>query len=319
MIRLRFFTVLLFSVVVTAWCLTDSISIGETSVEWLSFMTSSPAITFTVTPTHVWYATDIEVGRYTLNKMKEKIVCKNLGAIPTSGVTTIVADASGTVWFGTSKGIAITADNGISFKNLTTTQGLPANEITVIRPSENGTVFIGTHAGLAIYNKGEISILTQDDGLSGNDIRDIDIDENGKAWFATNRGVCSFDGKTWQKYNSSSGLTEPDAHLVAWDPRRDELWVAAGEKSVFSWDGKEWNEFMDLQKDITSIMIDTQSRVWIGSKNGLIKYNESEWLTDPSGIGFTATQVNHMFRDTNGNLWFALVNSVLMMKNPYPY
>ena len=76
---------------------------------------------------------------------------------------------------------------------------------------------------------------------------------------------------------------------------------------------------MDIQPDITCIMVDSQSRIWFGAMTGVLKYNGFEWVTDPAKVGFPAAVVNDMYRDSAGDLYFALDNGILHMTNPYPY
>jgi ligand-binding sensor domain-containing protein len=150
-------------------------------------------------------------------------------------------------------------------------------------------------------------------------VRSIIEDINGTMWFATNKGIATFNGSTWNKYDSKSGLSYSDVHVLGYDERRDNVWAAVGPSDVNCFDGKEWKVFVAIQPGIDCIMGDSQSRIWFGSNKGVIKYNGFEWVLDPQQIGFPATQAQAMFKDAKGDLWFGLENSVLHMKNPYPY
>jgi ligand-binding sensor domain-containing protein len=66
-------------------------------------------------------------------------------------------------------------------------------------------------------------------------------------------------------------------------------------------------------------MADTQSRVWVGSAEGIIKYNGFEWIFDSAKMPFPAAVCNAMYRDDGGNLWFGIDTGVMRLQNPYPY
>ena len=55
------------------------------------------------------------------------------------------------------------------------------------------------------------------------------------------------------------------------------------------------------------------------SETGLLKFNGDEWITDSKQLGIPAAQVQQLYRDEGGNLWFATETGVVKLNNPYPY
>jgi ligand-binding sensor domain-containing protein len=106
---------------------------------------------------------------------------------------------------------------------------------------------------------------------------------------------------------------------MGYDDRKKMLWAAVGENDVNAWDGKKWKVYMSIESGITSILCDTQSRIWFGSETGLIKFNGEEWITQAEKIGVSMAQVTNMYRDSAGNMWFASDQGVMKLLNPYPY
>jgi ligand-binding sensor domain-containing protein len=96
-------------------------------------------------------------------------------------------------------------------------------------------------------------------------------------------------------------------------------WAAVGSADVNCYDGKSWKVFTGVQEGIVCIMVDTQSRVWLGTSSGLMKFNGEEWITDEAKLGVPAKLVTQMLRDRSGNLWFACEKGVVFLKNPYPF
>ncbi len=294
----------------------DSMDYGNNTMEWRSFITDEPAVAFAEAKGMVWYATASGVGAYSV-KTNVKNVVMNLGDFSTQGVTCMAADTRGGVWIGTGEGIAHTTD-GKTFSTFAKKDGLAGDAVTALHVAGDGTVWVGTKNGASSYGGGSWSTYTTANGLCGNSVRDI-ASGGGKVFFATGAGIAVYSGGKWSKHDKNSGLNSNNVRAVAWDDRRQLLWAAVGESDVNSFNGKEWDDFMEVQKGITCIMVDTQSRVWVGSESGIIKYNGFEWIYDASKMPFPATMCNTMHRDEGGNLWFAIETGVMRLANPYPY
>jgi ligand-binding sensor domain-containing protein len=76
---------------------------------------------------------------------------------------------------------------------------------------------------------------------------------------------------------------------------------------------------MEIQPGITTIMVDSQSRIWFGHPAGLIKFNGDDWISDPKQLGVPAASVYQLYCDEKGNMWLATENGVIFRANPYPY
>ena len=288
---------------------------GDNTVSWRVYDTKGTAIAFALEGASLWYSNETSVGFFDLKTNVDRLYPK-LGDVASAGIKTIAGDKSGGVWFGGAEG-AILFKNG-KYETLNEEKGLSNNTVNKII-CISGDVWIGTEKGVTRYRNGSLTVFTKKEGLCGNKVRDITVDDKGAIYFATNGGVSVLTGSQWKKYNTESGLSSNDVKAIAYDNRKGELWAAVGEMDVNSFDGKEWNTYMDIQEGIRCIMTDTQSRVWFGSETGAFKYNGFEWQTDPAKVGFPAATVNDMYRDGKGDLYFALETGVLHMKNPYPY
>ncbi|MFC2138825.1 two-component regulator propeller domain-containing protein, partial [Bacteroidota bacterium] len=86
-------------------------------------------------------------------------------------------------------------DLNISFKHLTTNEGLSQSRINCIFQDSRGFIWIGTDDGLNLYNGYGITIFnnTTQNSISGNYVFDIIEDENMNLLIATNEGVDMFN------------------------------------------------------------------------------------------------------------------------------
>jgi ligand-binding sensor domain-containing protein len=309
-----FLTVVFFAAAVSA--VTDSVDYGNNTMEWRRFDADEPVVSFTESRGALWYATSSGVGVYAAKTFARSMVA-SLGGFAAEGVNDIVSDTKSGIWFATGEGAAYTSD-GKQFTNYSADNGLCNNNVKRILISADGTVWAGTEKGVSAFKAGAWKSYALADGLCGMNIRDIATD--GKAvYFATNNGIAVYSSDKWSKYDKASGLSSNDVKTIACDVRKGEIWAAVGLSDVNTFDGKTWNVFMDVQEGILCIMTDTQSRIWVGSSSGFIKYNGFEWVYDPAKMPFAAAQCSRMNCDDSGNLWFAIEAGVIKLNNPYPY
>ncbi len=296
----------------------DSMSY-ETTTEWKIFQTGGAVRGFAISNNVVWAIS--EGGITSLNiasgKKSDMQTYKDLGGIPAADATCIAVDNAGIVWVGTKAGLAMKTKD--SFKVFTTKEsGLSDNTVNKIL-SARGKLWVATDNGVSLYSGGAWTSYTVASGLAGEKVHDIVVGEGGAVWFGTNKGVSCFDGSKWTTYNMKNGLSWNDTHALAYDGRQNTIWAAVGDHDMNAFDGKSWKVFMDVADGIVAIMADSQSRIWIATASGLMKFNGEEWLSDPQKVGITATQVTQMHKDEKNNLWFGMERGVLKFDNPYPY
>lgn len=120
-------------------------------------------------------------------------------------VKSILTDADGTQWFGTTDGISQhTHQDGNKGWDLTltTSDGLADNSVNSIFQSSDGSFWFGTDAGVSNYEPGEgtFTNYTTTDGLADDLVFDIAEDSDNQIWFATANGISSFDGSEFTSY-----------------------------------------------------------------------------------------------------------------------
>lgn len=296
----------------------DSMSY-ETGAEWKIYSTGGAVKGFALYNNTVWSVTEAGITSITVvaSKKGDMQTYKDLGGIPAKDATCIAVDYSGVVWIGTKAGLVMKTKD--SFKVFTKDKGLSDNAVNKILPGRAGKLWIATENGVSLYQNGAWTAYTSKDGLAGDNVRDIVMGPDGTVWFGTNKGISCLNGTTWSTYNMKNGLSWNDTKALGFDSKTGKVWAAVGDKDINAYDGKSWKVFMEVGESIVAIMVDTQSRVWIATATGLIKFNGDEWITDPQKIGIKAAQVTQMQRDEKGNLWFGMESGVLKLDNPYPY
>jgi len=297
----------------------DSMSY-ETGAEWRIYSTTAPVKGFVLLSSGIWAITDSSlcyINTAATKKSSEPLSYTEFSGIPASDATSIALDKTGNLWIGTKSGVVLKTKD--SFKVFTTENGLCNNSVNKIIAVDGGKIYVATEAGVSLYESGKWTTFNSSNGLAGDNVRDCVIGKNGTIWFATNKGISCFDGTKWTTHNMKNGLSWNDAKALGYDKKTETIWAAVGDKDMNSYDGKSWKIYMEVADGISCIMIDTQSRVWIGTSSGIMKFNGEEWISDPNKIGISASTVSQMIKDEKGNLWFGTEKGVIKLDNPYPF
>ena len=289
---------------------------SQTTTQYHVFTTGAPVRAFAIQEDIVWCAMDLGLASITMHGEKKTDI-KAMGSMPAAGIETIAVDKQNRVWFGGPSGVAVKSQAKIT--QITSRNGLPNDRVHAIAAASNGGVWVGTDSGAALYQGTSWKVFTEADGLTSNKIQVIAPGAGGAIWFGTDKGIAVYDGGHWTTHTTKNGMSWNDTRALCFDQRKGVMWAAVGDKDVNMFDGQKWNVFMEIQSGITAIMIDSQSRAWFASDNGLIKFNGDDWISDPSQIGAPITRAFQMKCDEKGNLWFATNQGVLYLLNPYPF
>lgn len=295
----------------------DSI-VYDQGMQWKTFPSDKPVKAFAIQKDILWMATESGLHSMNMTRGSDKKDFAALGTVPATSITSLAVDALGNLWAATSGGVVLKTKD--AFKVFTKENGLPDNNVNVVVAAKSGKVWAGTDGGACCYQAGAWTAYTVDKGLCGPKVRGIAIDNNNVVWMGTNKGISAFDGAKFTTYSMNNGLSWNDTKAIACDPKTNIIWAAVGEKDMNAYDGKTWKQYMEVvDGTIKCIMSDTQSRIWLGTTGGLVKFNGDEWVSDQQKIGIPANQTTHMVCDGQGNLWFGMDKGVMRVANPYPY
>jgi len=103
-------------------------------------------------------------------------------------------------------------------------------------------------------------------GLSNSDVYVVQQDDNGYVWLGTKSGISRFDGKTFENFFSEEG-TAPNGMRCIYIDSTDGIWFGhTGGGLTYFKRGKFSNRSIDsLKSDITSIVEDSEHRLWIAT------------------------------------------------------
>lgn len=287
--------------------------------QWRIFSADGPSLAFAVQGDLLWIASDKLIASMgTGNTKKSELVrYKKVGEVTPDAITCIAPDRQGGVWFGSKTGVVV--KNGTHFTTYTVDSGLSDNGVRAIVVTADNGVWVGTENGLSLFSAGAWKKFSTKEGLVSNKVQALLVDKSGNVWVGTDKGISVYSAGKWTTHSMKNGMSWNDTKALGLDSRSGAVWAAVGEKDINTYDGKAWNVYMDIAQGIVSIMVDTQGRVWLGTASGLIKFNGDEWVNDPSKLGVPAKQINQIYKDDDGNLWYGMETGVIRLDNPYPH
>ncbi|MBE6054377.1 MAG: histidine kinase [Clostridium sartagoforme] len=240
----------------------------------------------------------------------------------------IYKDKDGLIWVGTVQdGINVMDRKNntvIRYKNSSDENFISDNNIRDIVGIDN-EVWIATANGLTSYNKDTKEFKTyfpkDYNSLTSNNIRNLYIDTDGDLWLSTANGVFTFDRKS--KFKSyaelflKNGITEEMFSGIAQDKDGD-IWIGSATDGGLIRLNKKTEEIKVYKTEesnkksisfniITTIVVDEENTVWLGTQNGLNKFNrEDETFTRyKEKDGLSNNFIYGILVDHEGDLWIS--------------
>ncbi|WP_303425591.1 hybrid sensor histidine kinase/response regulator transcription factor [Oceanihabitans sp. 2_MG-2023] len=261
-------------------------------------------------------------------------------------VSHLLSDSKGRIWIATREGINIYLTDKEQFlpiKNST-------NKAVCIKEDGRNRVFVGDSKKIEVYYSGgedleEINKITEinlEKVLGDNTITDIEFYSDSELLVATNTKIYKIDFN--EKANYTIGVLELqlDKKINAikkiikvdnslWIGTSTGLYQTFHENSRLITVGTHFtssNENIDTQYDILSLYLDTEKKLWIGTrKNGIVCYdaNTSNFRSfkfdSKYNNGLTSNRINCFFEDAFGVLWIGTAQGGLNKfdKNQKPF
>lgn len=255
-------------------------------------------------------AGDFGVLKFTNNGNIQVVLTKNNGL--DAIVNCVYGDASGTVWLGTA-GSGLYKLRPPRFMNYMANNGPDDGYIMAIAGDTSGKLWLGsTKTGLIRYDNQtrETFRLNTSNGLPANEVRGLYVTIDNKIWVATSGGLCLITNDKVEKvYNRDNGYVANYFKCVT--VLGDGTIVAGtmGDGIVIIKDGTVKN-FNTINSQIPSnnihyILQDKRGIVWIGTSQGLAKYENERFFTFGVKEGLCNSYVGNITEDDNGNIWFS--------------
>jgi ligand-binding sensor domain-containing protein len=181
------------------------------------------------------------------------------------------------------------------------TSGLPGNTVTDILLDSQGHLWMTFQGqGIAEYKDGIWINYRTTDGLLNNVVTCLDQSEDGSIIFGTVSGLSTFSlTNIWDSYPSAEMMVT--AVRVASDGT---IWVGTANNGFYFNRGEGYvNYYTEIYKTINVIEEDISGNIWIGTDNGLIKYDGSDYSQLDITDGLPDNTITAIFQDKRERLW----------------
>ena len=274
----------------------------------------------------IWIGTNLGIAILSPGKAKDeqfRIMNLEKDLISHNDIRHLENDRYGNIWVGTWGGGAMRFNNMVSNRRefvAAISGSVQRGIVTAMEIDRYGNVWVGSLDGLFKYNPKlrQIKRYSQVDGLSGFDISCIYADDDGVIWVGSRgKGLNKIVGKDITQVNVGGDIT---INALIKD-EVGQLWIGTDGQGLLVCDpnGNKVAEFTTkdglLGDLITLLEMDKDGNIWMGTNNGVNKFNVEEEkiysYTEKNGFIGIESKNNASFRDRDGNLWFGTVNGVM--------
>lgn len=231
--------------------------------------------------------------------------------LPQISVNAIAQDSDGYLWLGTQSGLS--RFDGVRFVNygIDNTPELPGAFVQALLATQDDRLWVGTSRGLAVRENGKFRTLKAADihGIPLN-IAQIARDAAGRVLVASAQGVYAVQGERLVQLSS-----QPARSLL---PRPEGLWVGSDDGALLL-DGKSGAARYPLPDTVSGTGVDrllfAQGELWAGTGKGLFRLERGRWVACAGDPWLASQPVEAMAEDGDGNLWVALSENMLRLRN----
>jgi ligand-binding sensor domain-containing protein len=286
---------------------------------------------------NLWFTTTGEgVYRYDGGLFTQFTVKDGLSS---NKVWSILEDASGTIWFGTTNGACqydgqkITPVSIIDDYAPRTSNDDYYNDwstrktVWCMLQDKNGKIWFGTGDGVYCYQDNRFTRFPDNDSIinkEGLHLRMVDCmieDRNGNIWLASGmlpgqEGLCRFDGKTISRFKPGG-----DSWIrYVLEDKNGIIWSAGRHYGNWCYDGKTFTKFTEKEGIGAPLLVDKAGNIWFSREVRLNGHedNVGVWRYDGKSFeNFTAKDgiINYgvwsITDDKAGNIWIGTRNNGL--------
>lgn len=218
----------------------------------------------------------------------------------------------------------------LTFRHLTTGDGLADNEVKAIWQGEDGLMRIETATGINLYDGHQVmkDTISQSRQSSGHDFTYKDL--TGTLWkYSTLQETISFKAEnSWQQVELSSSDKRQGNYIRGiQDAGEDQIWIATDHQGLYLYNKRNGKlvhyqhhseEATSLAEDnISTICVNDKGVLWVGHvKKGISYYSP----TAPKFLQYKNEKwrnISAILEDRKGNLWIGTDGYGLICKRPY--
>jgi PAS domain S-box-containing protein len=254
----------------------------------------------------VWIGTASGLARWDRGASRPAAVAGIEGA-----VTSVVADARGTVWISDrSRGLLrVEAQTG---RVVVARPSHPVPDAARVAVDAEGNLWIGTTAsGLLRQTPAALSqdlgydVARRGDGLPNDSVYALFIDREAGLWVGTQNGLARLRDTGAVPFGRTEGLPDDVVQQLTTAPDGS-VWVGTPH-GLGRWLDGRWRVFGTRDglpaAGVSSVAIDTRGRPWVATTGGVARYDGRRFVPVPGLGGARAARIVAMAADDTGAMW----------------
>lgn len=197
--------------------------------------------------------------------------------------------------------------------------GLPSNTVPAIMQSKSGYLWIGTLQGLARFDGAKFTIYDRNNSsaMRSHQVLGIGEDRTGALlWGTLAGGLFAFDGGTVKKIELPDKLRGTPSIFKTLYSSGGELWVCAN-SGIYRKSGSSFATVYSKEAPTGyryTVAEDLQKRIWLGTAEGLMKFDNGTLVNVSTSISAIRTAVTALTASPDGGVWVG-TNSGLVLLN----
>lgn len=244
-------------------------------------------------------------GLNILENNKLRVINKKNG-LSSDDIHSLLIDTQERIWIGTyDEGINLIEGNEIKkFKRL----GNQTNTaVEHIFQSSTGEILAATHRGVVVFNGNSFEENNAFLPLNGKTVNHIAEDDEGNLWFSTsNYGIYIYNGKIFFQLTSKNLLNSDDISQVL--PTKFGVWICSLVEGLSFLKQNKIKVVSVKQglphKKARTIFQTRNGLIWIGTGNGIAKFDEQTNKLTPLKSNFRDLSVHAWAENAKGEIYF---------------
>ncbi len=234
--------------------------------------------------------------------------------LPSNDVQTMLADGTGGLWVGTSRGLAHWSGGRMTVVEASV--GFAGAFIERLYRDREGALWVATNRGIARVVDGHAELVTRRSRLTG--VLSIFEDREGSVWFGTdNAGLTVMREQAFSTVTEQDGLTAGPVRALFQDSAGT-IWIGTNGGGLDRIDGGEVSAVAThpaLSSEVILSLAQTGADLWVGTPNGLNRVRNGRVRVFTTQDGLADDFVRSLYADRDGSLWIGTRNGLSHLVN----
>ena len=238
-------------------------------------------------------------------------VVKKKQGLSSNDMHSILMDREGRLWIGTyDEGINLLDNTGIIKFSFS-----PKSAVEQIFQDSEGKILAGTHNGVYVFNGKSFETGKEFLPLKGKTINHIIEDNEGNLWFSTsNKGIYVYNHSYFFNLNTNNLLPSNKISQVL--PTESSIWICSADGGLFNLRQNKIKVLSKMQgtpdEIIRTIFQAPDDALWIGTINGIAKYDEDENKVTPFESHIPGLSVHAWAANAEGEIFLGTLQHGLV-------